>query len=461
MNHLRIKSLNEIAVEIKNTKLRKNLGVLDLILLGLGAIIGTGIFVLTGIAAAQYAGPAITVSFAIGAVACVFTALAYAELASMLPVAGSAYTYTYVTLGELLAALVGWFVLMVFTCGGATVASGWSGYLVGILRSLGVVIPDQISKIPSQGGIINLPAVGIVFCLTLFLLVGTKGATKLNGVLVGVKLVAILIFLVAATPHIDPTHWKVFAPHGFFGMAAGAGFIFMAYNGFDTLATAAEECKNPNRDLPIGIIGSLLVSAVLYIVVSGVLTAIAPYSSLNSSEPMAYALRRNGVDIGAKLVATGAIAAMTTVLLTQIFGQSRILMVMARDGLVPDFFAQVNARFGTPHFGILASGWVMMLISGFVSVSTLGQLSSMATLAVFAFVSVEVMVMRYKHPEVKRTFRCPAVYWVSSVSAGLCFFLFTQLWVENWKFYLISTLIGLIFYFSYGYRHSRFSRHRA
>ena len=461
MSILRTQSLSEIRKDLHKTELKKNLGLLDLILLGIGGIIGTGIFVLTGLAAAKYAGPAITLSFAMGAVACIFTALAYSELASMLPVAGSAYTYAYVTLGEGVAAIVGWAMLGVFTFGSATVAAGWSGYIVGVLKSLGLHIPEKWVTIPSQGGWVNLPAMFIVLFLTLFLIRGMKEATRLNGILVVVKLTAIFIFLFMAAPHADSANWQVFAPHGFFGVAAGAGFVFMSYNGFDTLATAAEECRNPNRDLPIGIIGSLVCCAILYILVSGLLTAIAPYQSLNNPEPMAVALRNHGVNVGAKLVAIGALAGMTTVILTQIYGQSRILMVMARDGMFPQIFTRINKRYSTPHFGILLSGLLMMLIAGFAPVSTLGQLSSMSTLLVFSFVSLGVMILRFKYPLEKRTFRCPAVYGVASISLLLCMFLFFQLIPENGLPYLLSMSLGLVIYLSYGYRNSVLGKNKA
>jgi len=446
MQFFKTKQLKEVKESAGQAGLKKSLGAMDLILLGLGAIIGTGIFVLTGLAAAEYAGPAITLSFLVGAVACVFTALAYAELASMLPVSGSAYSYAYVTLGEGVAAVIGWTVMMVFTFGAATVASGWSGYMVGILESAGIQLPLEWTKIPSEGGWVNLPAVAIVMILTLLLVKGTQFAAKLNGILVVVKLAAIGVFVYFALPHVDMKNWEVFSPNGFFGVAAGAGFIFMAYTGFDTLATAAEECRNPNRDLPIGIIGSLVGSAVLYILVAGLLTAIVHYSTLNNSQPMAHALRANGIQLGALLVATGAIAGMTTVLLTQIFGQSRILMVMARDGVFPALFTRVHPRYSTPYVGILLTGLIVTLITGFVPVSTLGQLSSMATLVVFSFVSLAVMILRYKYPNEYRPFKCPAVYVVASLSFVLCFFLFAQLLVENWKPYLASTFMGLVVY---------------
>jgi APA family basic amino acid/polyamine antiporter len=266
---------------------------------------------------------------------------------------------------------------------------------------------------------------------------------------------AICLFLFTAVPHVNPEHWTNFAPKGFDGIAAGAAFVFMAYTGFDTLSMAAEECKNPNRDLPIGIIGSLVGSAILYIIVAGVLTGIVPYQELNIAEPMAYALRVNGVGFGAKIVAAGAIAGMTTVLLTQIYGQSRILLVMARDGLMPAMFTQVHKKYVSPYVGVLLTGLTMASVAGFVPVATLGQLSSMATLAVFGFVSLAVMMMRYQRPNERRPFKCPAVYLVASISAILCFYLFFKLIPENWAAYLSTTLMGLMVYVFYGYRNSR------
>jgi APA family basic amino acid/polyamine antiporter len=454
MEYFRKKSLRDVKEGAGKTGLKKNLGALDLVLLGFGAIIGIGIFVLTGLAAEKYAGPGITLSFLIGGIAAIFTALAYSELAGMLPVSGSAYSYAYVTLGEFVAATVGWTVLMLFTFGGATVAAGWSGYIVGIVDSVGLSLPQKLTKIPSEGGWVNLPAVFIIMVLTLLLVRGTKEAAWLNGVLVVVKFAAISLFLITATPHIDHNNWAVFAPGGFSGIAAGAGFVFMAYTGFDTLSMAAEECKDPNRDLPIGIICSLIGSTLLYIIVAGVLTGIVPYKSLNTAEPMAYALRVHGVSIGAKIVAVGALAGMTTVMLTQIYGQSRILLVMARDGLFPRCFEKIHPRFSTPYVGVVVTGLVMMLITGFFPVATLGQLSSMSTLAVFCFVSMAVMIVRYTKPEEHRPFKCPAVYLVASISMFLCLFLFSKLLSENWKAYLLTTFFGIGIYLTYGYRHS-------
>ncbi len=454
MSIFRLKDLAELRSEIKRAELKKTLGAFDLVLLGLGGIIGTGIFVLTGLAAAQYAGPAISISFILGAVACIFTALAYSELATMLPVCGSAYSYAYSTLGEVIALMVGWLMIMVFTYGSATVASGWSGYIIGILNSGGVHLPDAITKIPSQGGVINFPAVLIVGILTFLLYRGTKDAVRLNGLLVFIKITAIFIFILCAVPHANLLNWQDYAPKGFFGVAAGAAFVFMAYTGFDTVATAAEECKNPKRDLPIGIIGSLVGAAILYVIVSGLLTLIVPYPTLNNPEPMARALRENGISIGAQLVAIGALAGMTTVILSNLYGQSRLLLMMARDGLLPRFFIKVHPRFDTPHVGVLISGTTIALIAGFAPVSTLGQLSSMSTLATFAMVSISVMVMRSKFPNENRPFSCPAVYFVASMSALLCLFLFGQLFVQNWMPFMATMAAGIIVYALYGYRNS-------
>jgi APA family basic amino acid/polyamine antiporter len=451
----RRKQLSEVRDSAGQSGLVKSLGPVDLIFLGLGGIIGTGIFVLTGLAAAQYAGPAITLSFLLGGIACVFTALAFAELASMLPVSGSAYSYAQVTLGEGMSMLVGWTIVMVFSFGSATVASGWSGYVLGILDSAGIQLPAVLTKIPSDGGWINLPAVFIVILLTAIVVRGTQSATRFNGLLVVVKLLAIFLFVFLSVPHVDMKNWADFAPHGFDGITAGAAVIFMAYTGFDAVATAAEECKNPNRDLPIGIIGSLVGSGILYVLVSGLLTSIVHYSKLNNSQPMAFALRENGISIGATLVATGAIAGMTTVILTQIFAQARILLMMSRDGLMPQCFGSVHPKYSTPYIGIISSGVLVVLIAGFLPVSTLGQISSMATLMVFGFVSLAVMILRYTRPEERRPFKCPAVYWVASLSCGLCFFLFSQLFWTNWKPYLLFSLGGMVIYLGYGYWNSK------
>jgi basic amino acid/polyamine antiporter, APA family len=428
--------------------LKKTLGPTDLIFLGLGGIIGSGIFVITGLAAARYAGPGVTLSFALGAIACIFTALAFSELAAFLPAAGGAYTYASLTYGEGLGFIVGWCAILCNLFGASTVAAGWSGYFLGTLETIGVSLPFEWTHIPANGGFVNLPAMVIVIVMSLFLVKGTEAAAKLNGILVITKLVAIGIFLVLATPHFDLKHWENFTPMGMSGVLAGAGFVFMAYTGFETVATAAEECKNPNRDLPIGIIGSLVISAVLYMLVSGVMTGIMPFSELENAEPLAYALRKNGVATGGALVALGAMAAMTTVILSQIFGFSRVLLMMARDRSAPKIFAEVHPRYGTPQAGLILGTLVTCALAGFVPIQALGQLGSVCILTVFSFVSLSVMILRKRYPNERRPFQCPAVFVVGTLSVLMCVGLAIPLILQFWLPFGLALLLGLISYFT-------------
>ena len=444
------KSLEAILASAEKHSLKKSLGAVDLLLLGIGCVIGTGIFVLTGVAAAKYAGPAITISYALAGFACVFAALAYTELASMVPVAGSAYTYSYVALGEMVAWIVGWGLILEYAVGASTVAAGWSGYMVGILNSAGIHLPDVITKVPSQGGIVNLPAVLIALFVGLLLIRGTKESAQLNRILVSVKLGAIFLFLTIAVPHIRVSNWADFNPFGFNGIATGAAFIFFAYVGFDAVACAAEECHNPNRDLPIGIIGSLLVCTILYIAVAGTLTGIVPYATLNNAEPLASALRANGSNIGSALVATGAIAGMTTVLLVLMYGQSRIFFVMSRDGLLPPIFCKLHSRFHTPYISSIMIALGVALVSGFTPIATMGNLTSMGTLLAFIVVAFGVMIMRTTKPDAPRPFKCPAVYVIAPIAILSCGYLMYQLILTTGKPFLIWSAIGIVVYFSYG-----------
>jgi APA family basic amino acid/polyamine antiporter len=443
------KSLDAMRVSAERHSLRKTLGAMDLLLLGVGCVIGTGIFVLTGVAAAQYAGPAITVSYALAGFACIFAALAYAELASMVPVAGSAYTYTYVAMGEIVAWMVGWGLILEYAVGASTVAAGWSGYLVGILNSAGIHMPELLTKVPSDGGIVNLPAVLIALFVGLLLTRGTKESARLNKILVSIKLGAIFIFLAVAAPHIKTANWTNFAPYGFDGITSGAAFIFFAYVGFDAVACGAEECRNPKRDLPIGIIGSLLVCTILYILVAGTLTGIVPFATLNNAEPLASALRANGSNIGSALVATGAIAGMTTVLLVLMYGQSRIFFVMSRDGLLPKFFSKLHPRFQTPYISSMLIGLAVALISGFTPIHTMGNLTSMGTLFAFIIVAIGVIVLRITHPNEPRPFKCPAVYIIAPIAVLSCGYLIYKLFLTTGKPFLIWGVIGLVVYLGY------------
>ncbi len=456
----RTKNFAETIDNAEHSSLKKSLGAIDLVLLGIGCTIGTGIFVLTGIGAAKYAGPAIALSYLFSAFACAFAALAYAELASMVPASGSAYTYTYVVIGEFVAWLVGWGLILEYGVGAATVASGWSGYMLGILNSGGVHLPEYLTKAPSKledGSIswaINLPAVFIALFIGCLLIRGTKESVTFNRILVGVKITAIFIFLIVATPMVKTENWIDFMPFGVHGIFMGAATIFFAYIGFDAVATAAEECKNPKRDLPIGIIGSLAISAVLYIAVALVLTGIAHYSLLDSPEPLALALRLNGSNIGSALVAVGAITGMTTVLLVLMYGQSRIFYVMSRDKLIPPFFGKIHSRFSTPYVSAIIVAIGVALTSGLTPIHTLGNMTSLGTLFAFVVVAVGVMVLRKTKPDLKRPFHCPAVYIIAPMAILTCGYLIYNLLSTTGKPFMIWTAIGLVVYFGYSYRNS-------
>jgi len=456
----RTKNINEIIKNAEHSSLKKSLGATDLVLLGIGCTIGTGIFVLTGIGAARYAGPAISLSYLFAAFACAFAALAYAELASMVPASGSAYTYTYAVIGEFVAWLVGWGLVLEYGVGAATVASGWSGYLLGILNAGGVHLPEYLTKAPfklEDGSIswaINLPAVCIALFIGFLLIRGTKESVIFNRILVGVKLTAIFIFLIVATPMIQTENWIDFAPFGMSGIFLGAATIFFAYIGFDAVATAAEECNNPTRDLPIGIIGSLVVSSLLYVAVALVLTGITHYSLLDNAEPLAYALRMNGSHIGSSLVAVGALTGMTTVLLVLMYGQSRIFYVMSRDKMIPAFFSKIHPRFNTPYISAIVVALVVALAAGLTPIHTLGHMTSLGTLFAFIVVAIGVMMLRKSKPDMKRPFKCPAVYVVGTMAILTCGYLVYNLLLETGKPFAIWTAIGLLVYFGYGYRKS-------
>ncbi len=445
----RKKNIASICEVSADSKLEKRLGAVDLILMGIGAVIGTGIFVLTGIQAATVAGPAVTISFMLAGITCIFVALAYTEIASSVPSAGGSYTFTYISLGEIVAWLIGWTSVIQFCIGATTVAAGWSGYLTGILAQADIHMPYDFVNTPSNGGIVDLPACLVCLVITAILIRGIKESTTFNAVLVAVKLIAIFLFLIIAVPHFNLENWSNFTPFGVKGITVAAGAIFMAYTGFDSVANAAEECKNPERDITFGIIGSLLVCIVLYVLVAGMLTGIVPFSQLNNSEPLAYALRSTGSNIGGALVAAGGIAGMTTVILLQIYAQSRIFMVMSRDGLLPKCFSKIHPKFHTPYIGTIIIGVSMSIVAGFVPISIMGNLASMATLIVFAFVAVSAFVLRKTKPNLKRPFKCPAISVVTALAVFSCLYLIISLTESVGCIMLIWIIIGLIIYFAY------------
>jgi APA family basic amino acid/polyamine antiporter len=423
MSYLTKKSFESVKESGNTSGLAKTLTAYDLVLLGLGGIIGTGIFALTGFVAAKYSGPAVMLSYAIAGVVCIFVALAYTELASLLPTSGSVYTYSYVAFGELFAWLVGGVMILELSVSASAVATAWSGYAVSILEAGGVTIPKIWTAGPLNGGVVNLPAIFIVAFVSFLLYRGTKDSKRVNAILVLIKMSAIAVFVFVAVPHFEITNWDNFMPYGFDDVLLGSSILFFAFTGFGSLATAAEECKNPKRDLTIGIIGSLVLSTVLYIVVGGLATGIVSFELLDNSQPLAHALAVNNSKIGSSIVATGAICGMTTVIMMNIYAQSRIFYVMARDGLVPKCFAKIHPKHDSPYITILIFSGLIAILAGLVPLEVIAKMSSMGALIDYIVIMMVVMLFRVKMPEVLRSFKCPALFIVAPVGLLACVYL--------------------------------------
>lgn len=458
MDIFRTKSIALMQAEAKTCTLKKSLNALDIILIGVGVIVGTGIFVLTGVAAAKYAGPGIMISFIIAGLTCAFVCLTYSELAAMLPIAGSAYTYTYTSLGEIIAWLVGWNLILEYSVGASAVAAGWSAYVVGLLKSAGINLPLAFTSVPADGGIINLPAVIITLFLTVLLVLGIKESAAVNKILVAVKLGAIFIFLLLAGPKVDVVNWTPFLPFGFSGVSAGAAIIFFAYLGVDSIATAAEETYNPKRDMPIGIIGSLVVCTILYISVAAVLTGVVPYHQLNNAEPVAYALRTIGYNFGSALVGTGAICGLSTVLLVMMYAQTRAFFAMSRDGLLPAIIGKIHPKFGTPHVITVIVGMGVAVTTGFTPINVVAEMCSIGTLFAFLIATTGAIVLRRTQPDMERPFKCPSIKIVAPLAIISCAYIMYNLAFETWMRFFIWSIIGLIIYFTYGYSHSTINK---
>lgn len=454
----RTKSVADLLAEASGKSgLKKSLGAFELTMLGIGAVVGTGIFVLTGVAAANYSGPALIISFLIAGAACAFAGLAYAEFASMVPVAGSAYTYGYAALGEFWAWIIGWDLILEYTVAVSAVAVGWSGYIVSLMESaFGITVPTALCAAPGvEGGFINLPAMLIMIGITLLLISGAKESARFNTVIVIIKITVVLIFIIIGAFNVDPGNWSPFMPYGFSGVIKGASIIIFAYLGFDAVSTAAEEVKNPQRDLPIGIIGSLIVCTILYILVSGILTGIVPYIKFKeTAAPVAYALQQAGINWGASLVAVGAICGITSVLLVMTFGQTRIFFAMSRDGLLPKVFGSVSPRFGTPVKSTILVGTVCAMLAGFTPIGILAELCNIGTLAAFVIVSAAVCYMRKKQPDLKRGFKCPGVPVIPIIAIAFNFYLLLNLPHVTHLRFVIWLALGFIIYFLYGRKHS-------
>jgi len=494
------KPLGQLMEESKETGgLKRSLTALNLTTLGIGAIIGAGIFVLTGQAAAQYAGPAIVISFIISGLACGFAGLCYAEFASMIPIAGSAYTYSYATLGEFLAWIIGWDLILEYLFAASTVSVGWSGYVVSFLKDLNINIPAQFTgatghvlvNVPDMGWkpltdtfaqtlaatginvdslahvtcILNLPAMFIVALLSTLLVIGIRESANFNNVMVITKVSVIILFIAIGFMFVKSANWHPFIPtnqgefgkFGLSGILRGAGVIFFAYIGFDAVSTAAQEAKNPQRDMPVGILGSLGISTVLYILVAIVLTGIVSYTTLNVPDPVAV-----GVDAMGKgmfwlrpIVKIAAIAGLSSVILVMLLGQPRIFFTMAKDGLLPPVFSKVHPKFKTPYISTIVTGSVAMIIAGILPISILGELVSIGTLLAFIIVCISVLVLRKARPEIHRPFKTPWVPFVPIAGAAICFLQMAALPLDTWLRLVIWMAIGFLIYFFYGVKHSK------
>ncbi|HLU92198.1 MAG TPA: amino acid permease [Pedomonas sp.] len=450
----RVKPLEQIIEGAGRRSLHRSLGAFQLTMLGIGAIIGTGIFVLTAVGA-ERAGPGLMLSFVIAGTVCGFAALAYSELASMVPVAGSAYTYSYAVLGEAIAWLVGWCLILEYAVAAAAVAVGWSGYAVGFLESVGMGLPQALSVGPHAGGVINLPAVFITVVVSGLLILGTRESAFVNALLVAIKVIALIAFIVLAGPHIDPANFKPFMPMGFSGVMGAAALIFFAYVGFDAVSTAAEETKDPNRNVPIGLIASLVVCTLFYVLVTAGAVGALPWQQLvGSPEPLAHVLRVLGYTSVAQLVGVAAIVAMPTVILMMLFGQTRIFFVMARDRMLPDMFAKVHPKFKTPHIVTMITCVFVAGVAGFFRVDEIAELSNTGTLFAFASVSLGVVILRITQPDRHRPFRCPSVWFVGPASVIGCVYLFISLPIHTIERFFIWVAIGAVVYLLYGFRRS-------
>ncbi len=510
MNLLRRKSVAALQAEaLTDQSLHRALGPVNLTALGIGAIIGTGIFVLTGTVAAQNAGPAVVLSFVLAGVASVFAALCYSEFASLVPMAGSAYTYGYATLGELVAWIIGWDLILEYAVGAITVAIGWSGYVVSFLSDFGLVVPPELSaargtqliqvpaalaaalktkagwaafspgmadqiialgtdpaSLPKVTAIFNLPAVLIIFVVTTLLVIGIKESANFNNLIVFVKVAVVLLFIAGAAKAIHSANWHPFIPantgtsghYGWSGIMTGAGIVFFAYIGFDAVSTAAQEARNPQHDMPIGIIGSLLICTVLYILVSGIATGVVPYTQLDVPDPIAVAADRAGMGWMGKLIKLGAIAGLSSVILVMLLGQSRVFYSMARDGLLPPVVSQVHPRFRTPWITSILTGIAVACFSAVFTVREAGSLCSIGTLLAFVIVSVGVLVLRVREPNLPRKFVTPAVWFVAPAGAISAIALMSALPQTTWLRLIVWFVIGMVVYFSYGVRASKLAQ---
>jgi APA family basic amino acid/polyamine antiporter len=495
-----IKPIAQLIAESKSDQgLRKSLSAMNLTTLGVGAVIGAGIFVLTGQAAAQYAGPAIVISFLISGFACLFAGLCYAEFASMIPISGSAYTYAYATMGEFVAWIIGWDLILEYLFAASTVAVGWAGYVVSFLKDFGIVIPAKftaaygsvlvdipntgwtqitpeltknlsdigiaIDSLPHLNAVLNIPAMFIVAFVSLLLLIGIRESARFNNIMVIIKVFVILLFIGIGFMFVNKANWHPFIPentgewghYGWSGIFRGAAVIFFAYIGFDAVSTAAQEANNPQRDMPIGILGSLGISTLLYILVAIVLTGIVSFTFLNVADPIAVGVNAMGKGLFwlRPVIKIAAIAGLSSVILVLLMGQPRIFYAMSKDGLLPPVFAKVHSRFKTPYASTLITGSIAIVLAGILPINILGELVSIGTLLAFAIVCVGIIILRVKRPDLPRSFKTPWVPFIPILGAGICLFQMAALPWETWARLIVWMVLGLVIYFIYGIRKSK------
>jgi APA family basic amino acid/polyamine antiporter len=467
------KSLSVLAEDAEKSSLKRALGPWQLVALGIGAIIGAGIFTLTGVAAALYAGPAVTISFIGAAIGCAFAGLCYSEFATMIPIAGSAYTYAYATMGELLAWIIGWDLVLEYAVGAATVSIGWSSTLVSILHDFGITLPTSIIASPYQPvtlpdgtvafGAINFPAVAIVIAISVVLIIGIQESARANALIVFLKVAVVVLFIFLGWAYINTANYTPYIPpyqpvsgrFGWPGILTAAGVIFFAYIGFDAVSTAAQEAKNPQRDMPVGIIGSLAVCTVLYILYAHVLTGLVNYKDLNVAAPLAVAVDRLPYPVVGKLMKIGSLLGLTSVMLVMLLGQSRVFFSMSRDGLLPPIFSRVHPKYCTPYLSNAILMIFVCLFSGFAPIAVVGQMTSIGTLFAFVIVCAGIVIMRRTQPDLPRPFKTPFVPVVPILGVLVNLALMSGLGLSNWLRLVVWLIIGLCIFAGYGRRHSR------